>query len=62
MFLSMKQVCDLLNRSRWKVTELIHAGELDAHKGPERNAHYRILRRSVDRYIERHMISVGGGR
>lgn len=58
----MRQVCDLLNRSRWKVTELIQAGELDAHKGPQRNAHYRITRRSVDRYIERHMISAGGGR
>jgi excisionase family DNA binding protein len=62
MFLSMRQVCTLLNRSRWKVTQLIKAGELEAHKGPEKNAHYRITQRSLDRYIERHMINAGGGR
>lgn len=61
MFVSMRQACALLNRSRWKVTQLIHDGELEAYKEPERNAHYQIVRRSLELYIERHMISVGGG-
>lgn len=52
----MRQACKLLNRSRWKVTQLIRSGELEAHKGPESNAHFQIARRSIDRYIERHMI------
>lgn len=56
MFLSMRQACKLLNRSRWKVTQLIRSGELEAHKGPESNAHFQITRRSLDRYIDRHMI------
>lgn len=56
MFLSTKETCLRLRKSRWTVMDLIKSGELDAVKGPTRNSHLHITEESITRYIERHRV------
>lgn len=56
-FLSMAETCRRLRYSRWTVRKLIQTGELQAIKGPARNAPIRVYTQSVADYLNRNLIS-----
>jgi excisionase family DNA binding protein len=56
-FLSMAETCRRLRYSRWTVRKLIQTGELQAVKGPARNAPIRVYAQSVADYLARNLIS-----
>lgn len=55
--LSMAETCRRLRYSRWTVRKLIRAGEIQAIKGPARNAPIRVYEQSVIAYLARNTIS-----
>ena len=57
MFLSTAETCKELHLSRWTVRRLVRNGELQAVKGPARNAPIKIYKQSVAEYLERRRIS-----
>lgn len=57
MYLSTAETCERLRLSRWTVRKLVRSGELQAIKGPARNAPLRISERSVHDYEVRRTIS-----
>jgi excisionase family DNA binding protein len=56
-FLSMAETCRRLRLSRWTVRKLIRDGEIQAVKGPARNAPIRVYATSVADYLTRNTIS-----
>ena len=57
MYLSTAETCARLRLSRWTVRKLVRSGELQAIKGPARNAPLRISERSIHDYEVRRTIS-----
>jgi excisionase family DNA binding protein len=56
-YLSIREVCEVLSVSRWKVTTLINQGELTAIKqGDSHSSHVKIEEDSLRDYIERHRV------
>ncbi|MGS2645934.1 helix-turn-helix domain-containing protein [Streptosporangium sp. G12] len=60
MLLSTAQACGAIGKGRATLAKLIKAGEIKAFKGPARNSHLRIPLESIQRYLERNQMSVGG--
>lgn len=56
-FLSMAETGKRLRLSRWTVRKLVRSGELQAVKGPARNAPIKVYKASVDDYLARRRIS-----
>ena len=52
-YLSVRDVCERLNCSRFTVVDLIKGGELAAIKGSGRTSPYKIEQSDLDDYIER---------
>ncbi len=57
VFISVKETCERLRKSRWTVAKLIASGELEAVKGPTAKAHVHVVEESVQRYIERYTVA-----
>jgi excisionase family DNA binding protein len=56
-FLSLAEVGERLSLSRWRLMELIQAGELAAIKtGPARNSSYRISEAALADFIQRNTV------
>ena len=56
-FLSMAETCKRLRLSRWTVRKLVRSGELQAVKGPAKNAPIKVYETSVEGYLARRRIS-----
>ncbi len=60
MFLTTAQACARLGLSRWTLAKLIEDGEIEAHKGKAKNSHFKIPEASVNAYLEKTKVTVGG--
>ncbi|MDH2424837.1 helix-turn-helix domain-containing protein [Sphaerisporangium sp. TRM90804] len=60
MLLSTAQACGAIGKGRATLARLIQKGEIEAIKGPARNSHLRIPLASIQAYLERNRMAVGG--
>jgi excisionase family DNA binding protein len=60
MLLSTAQACGAIGKGRATLAKLIRKGEITAIKGPSKNSHLRIPLSSIQAYLERNRMPVGG--
>lgn len=60
MLLSTAQACGAIGKGRATLAKLIKKGEIEAFKGDARNSHLRIPLASIQAYLERTRMAVGG--